>query len=97
MRPRPVPADEVCADLNGELWFDRGKFSKRRAKQICATCPAYRRCRDGALAETKRLMHAQRMDLDGGIFGGLTVEERISLVNHRHSTVGQPGREDTDG
>lgn len=34
---------------------------------------------------------------DGGIFGGLTHNERVSLVTGRHSTVGHTNGEDTDG
>lgn len=93
-RSRPA---EACRSLNVELWFDESKFSERRAKAICATCPERERCRQLGLDTTAELIRAGRSHEDEGIFGGLTALERASLVNQRHSTVEQTDRKDPDG
>jgi len=66
-----IPAwveDAVCASSDPEIWQPRkGESGKvRKAKAICATCPALSRCLDDAIDRNER----------HGVWGGLTTLER---------------------
>jgi WhiB family redox-sensing transcriptional regulator len=55
---------------------ERGPRRERReriAKSICATCPVIEQCREQAL----------RLAEPYGIWGGLTEEERLAILNKR--------------
>ncbi len=54
-----------------ELWFAKDTASVAAAKQQCSTCPFRDECLETTL-EYERLSEESR----GGIFGGLTPEER---------------------
>jgi WhiB family redox-sensing transcriptional regulator len=84
--PRPLVSDwewqenAACRELPTEMFFhpdgERGPRRKARvesAKAVCATCPVLNQCREQALA-----LHEPY-----GIWGGLSEEERVEIINRR--------------
>lgn len=63
--------DAACRDADTNLFFpSKGEMAKiQAARNICASCPVRRQCRDYSFDM------ARKADLDG-IFGGLTKYER---------------------
>lgn len=61
----------VCATVDPEMFFpDRGRSNFiRRAKAICAQCPAILTCRAFALEN----------NITYGVWGGMTVRERMAI------------------
>lgn len=73
-------ADASCftGGHDPELWFALPRFSadiEQTAKAICHDCPVRLKCLDSALKAEEGLSHQYR----AGIFGGLTVNERMAL------------------
>lgn len=70
----------ACAGHNPNLWFPDpggpGRAQTRRAKAICHTCPVQTDCLAAAMAAEGALVAARR----GGVWGGLTPEERARLA-----------------
>jgi WhiB family redox-sensing transcriptional regulator len=82
--PKPVASnwewqyEGACRSLPTEMFFhpdgERGPRRKARenaAKAVCATCPVIAACRAHALAAQEPY----------GIWGGLTEEERLDIIN----------------
>lgn len=70
----------VCRGKDSSLFFhpdgERGGTRRRRANQakaICATCPVIEQCREHALASQEPY----------GVWGGLSEDERRSLLRKR--------------
>lgn len=66
--------------MNVDLFFSSEPFCVRRAKDICAGCPARKACLEEALRTSRILFAEGRPDHDVGIFGGLTGPERQQLI-----------------
>jgi len=67
-----------CANLPSEIFFhpeaERGEFRRgreKRAKAICKSCPVLSICREFALVGKETY----------GIWGGLSSEERLDILN----------------
>ena len=78
-------ADAQCLDEDPELFFPPGKGVQlqsqiRAAKKVCAACPVRAECLDFALGN----------QLNHGVWGGLTEDERKTLRRARPGT-GRPG------
>jgi len=84
--PRPIASDwdwqfnAACKGLETNIFFysdrERGPRRTKRermAKAICASCPVIKECREQAL----------RLGEPYGIWGGLTEEERLMILNKR--------------
>lgn len=72
--PAPLAAPEwmrlaLCAQIDPDLWYPQRGASPRTAKQVCAACPVRAACLDYALTNDERY----------GIYGGLSVRERLTL------------------
>lgn len=72
------PARAACRDEDPELFFpvsEMGPGARQvaRAKAVCASCPVRTEC----------LAYALDAGLDNGIFGGMTEQERRSLIRSR--------------
>lgn len=67
----------VTGGHHPELWFPRPRDveTTAAAKRICAACPVKAKCLDGAL----KAEGGSAFDSRDGIFGGLTVRERMAL------------------
>ena len=70
----------ACRDMDPEMFFhpdgERGPRRRNRdnaAKAVCATCPVIQQCREHALAVQEPF----------GIWGGLTEEERTTILARR--------------
>ena len=70
----------ACRDLPSEMFFhpdgERGPSRRNREKKalaICATCPVILQCRKQAL----------QIQEPYGIWGGLTEDDRIAILNKR--------------
>lgn len=68
----------ACRDLPSEMFFhpdgERGPNRRNRenkALAVCATCPVIQQCRNQALVIQEPY----------GIWGGLTEEDRVAIVN----------------
>jgi WhiB family redox-sensing transcriptional regulator len=85
-QPRPIQSDwewqyqAACKGMPTDLFFysdrERGPRRNRRerqAKAICASCPVIKECRDQAL----------RLAEPYGIWGGLTEDERLIILNKK--------------
>jgi len=61
----------ACTPDDFDLFF--GEYASRiaAAKAICATCPVIDKCRDFAIND----------NIEFGIYGGMTPDERKALVN----------------
>jgi len=70
--------EAVCRQVDPELFFPDTGGSARAAKRVCAGCPVRSQCLDWALA------HDQRY----GVWGGLTVGERMQLRRQRVERAG---------
>lgn len=73
----------ACRDMDPEMFFhpdgERGPRRRNRdnaAKAICATCPVIQQCREHALAVQEPF----------GVWGGLTEEERTTILARRGVT-----------
>ncbi len=73
----------ACRDMDPEMFFhpdgERGPRRRNRdnaAKAVCATCPVIQQCREHALAVQEPF----------GIWGGLTEEERTTILARRGVT-----------
>ena len=86
LQPRPLESDwewqfnAACKGMATDIFFyserERGPRRARRekiAKSICAKCPVIKECRDQAL----------KLAEPYGIWGGLTEEERLSILNKK--------------
>jgi WhiB family transcriptional regulator, redox-sensing transcriptional regulator len=84
--PRPVASEwewqheGACRELPSEMFFhpdgERGPRRRNRentAKAICATCPVIQACRT----------HALSVQEPYGIWGGLSEEDRLAIINQR--------------
>lgn len=71
-------------DVNGEWFFpsEDDELTIARAKRVCAGCQVRSACLEDEMAHLER----QRAVRPVGIFGGLTPEERLSLLRDRHAT-----------
>lgn len=72
--------DGLCRSADPDIFFhpegERGGTRRRRAeaaKAVCSRCPVIGRCRD----------HALRAQEPYGVWGGLSEEERSSIVRRR--------------
>ncbi|QPL04937.1 MULTISPECIES: WhiB family transcriptional regulator [Actinomyces] len=70
----------ACRGMDSSVFFhpegERGSSRRRRAdgaKAVCATCPVLIRCREHALAAHEPY----------GVWGGMTEEERRSVLSRR--------------
>jgi WhiB family transcriptional regulator, redox-sensing transcriptional regulator len=90
MQPRPLADDwdwqyqAACKGMDTEIFFytdrERGPKRERReriAKSICASCPVINKCREQAL----------RLAEPYGIWGGLTEEERMEILNKKLNKI----------
>ncbi len=88
--PRPVASEwewqyeGACRDLPTELFFhpdgERGPRRRNRensAKAICASCPVIEACRKHALAVQEPY----------GIWGGLSEDDRLAIIERRNPAV----------
>lgn len=62
----PDLPDAACGYMDRELWFSGDAASVRKAKAVCADCPARVACLDWAQSHRERF----------GVWGGLTADER---------------------
>ncbi|MEJ6577612.1 MAG: WhiB family transcriptional regulator [Actinomycetota bacterium] len=89
VQPRPIASDwawqesAACRELPTEMFFytdgERGPRRKNRenaAKTICAACPVIQACRKQALSLAEPY----------GIWGGLTEEDRLLILNRNQKT-----------
>lgn len=74
--------DAACRGLDSEVFFhpegQRGSARTRRedkAKAICAACPVMQQCRE----------HALKVREPYGVWGGLTEDERESILRRQRS------------
>lgn len=85
-QPRPIIDDwewqfeAACKGMPTDIFFysdrERGPRRERReraAKAICSSCPVINQCREQAL----------RLAEPYGIWGGLTEEERLNILNKK--------------
>lgn len=70
----------ACRELPSEMFFhpdgERGPSRRRRenkALAICATCPVIEQCRNQSL----------KIQEPYGIWGGLTEEDRLAILNNK--------------
>lgn len=63
----------LCAETDPEAFFPLKGQSTRSAKRICALCPVDGECLDFALDN----------EIDFGIWGGLSVQERRAVLRTR--------------
>jgi len=70
----------ACQSLPTEMFFhpdgERGPRRRNRenaAKTICASCPVIQQCRE----------HALSVQEPYGIWGGLTEDERLAIIEHK--------------
>lgn len=88
LEPRPILDDwewqfeAACKGMATDIFFyserERGPRRAQReriAKSICVSCPVIAQCREQAL----------RLAEPYGIWGGLTEEERLKILNNRMS------------
>ena len=59
-----------CKTEDSNLFFSELASKVIKAKMICSTCPVKKQCLDFAISN----------NIEEGIFGGLTFDERKSLV-----------------
>jgi WhiB family redox-sensing transcriptional regulator len=59
-----------CKTEDSNLFFSELASKVARAKMICSICPVKKQCLDFAISN----------NIEEGIFGGLTFDERKSLV-----------------
>jgi WhiB family redox-sensing transcriptional regulator len=91
-QPRPIASDwewqesAACRELPTEMFFytdgERGPRRKNRenaAKAICASCPVLQECRKQALTLSEPY----------GIWGGLTEEDRLAILNRNEKTASE--------
>jgi len=60
----------MCRVEDSNIFFSECDSKVARAKAICSTCPVQKQCLDFAISNNE----------EAGIFGGLTPNERKSLV-----------------
>lgn len=68
--------DAACAGHDPELWFPKSTASPRTVA-ICHGCPVRHACLDYALRTRQR----------HGIWGGLTINQRRRILEHRQETA----------
>jgi WhiB family redox-sensing transcriptional regulator len=61
--------EALCAQVDPEIFFPEKGGSTKNAKEVCASCPVRFECLEYALNE----------DLDTGVYGGLSSNERRPL------------------
>lgn len=61
----------VCTPADEHIMFSELRSKVARAKAICDSCPSKSKCLDFALTE----------NIEFGIFGGTTPDERKALAN----------------
>lgn len=61
-----------CDETNTELFFSELKSKVEKAKALCASCPVAVEC----------LQFAIDTEIEFGTFGGVTADERKSLVSN---------------
>ena len=61
----------MCSLENSEIFFSGLASRVAKAKAICSACPVQKQCLDFAISN----------NIEEGIFGGLTPNERKSLVS----------------
>ena len=62
----------ICQEIDGELWYPESggeSYALRQAKEYCEECPVKAECLNFALVNNEQ----------HGIWGGLTVRERMKL------------------
>jgi WhiB family redox-sensing transcriptional regulator len=64
--------DIACKDTDTDLFFSELKSKVEKAKAICNSCPVKSECLEFAL----------RDEIEFGIFGGATPQERKALVRN---------------
>lgn len=76
--------EAACRGMDSEVFFhpdgQRGAARaqrEQRAKQICATCPVLEQCRE----------HALRVREPYGVWGGLTEDERETILRGRRNNA----------
>ena len=90
IQPRPLADDwewqhqAACKGMDTEIFFytDRERGPRRAhrekvAKTICSSCPVINQCREQAL----------KLAEPYGIWGGLTEEERVEILNKKLNRV----------
>lgn len=72
-------ADGLCRQVDGEVWFPEKGSSNRDAKRVCMACPVRAECLQYALDNGEQY----------GVWGGLSVAERIKLrkPDQRHGRI----------
>lgn len=67
--------DAACLDHDPELWFPapRDVKTRRRAQEICNTCPCIQKCLKWALQADER----------DGVWGGLCANQRAKITGRR--------------
>lgn len=75
----------LCAQTDPELFHPNSGRAPAEAKRICSRCDAQPECLTWALAHETRGHDAY------GVWGGLTVGERLAVLRRR-GLLGLPGR-----
>ncbi|MXM66746.1 WhiB family transcriptional regulator [Streptomyces sp. HUCO-GS316] len=84
--------DAACLEYDPDLFFAEGEdpvamAEVRMAKEICGRCPAQPECLTEALERRE----------PAGVWGGLTVGERLGLVPYRPARPAAKAKEETGG
>lgn len=90
VRPHSWGEEAACLTADPDLFFADGDDAKSRADQklareICGRCPSRPQCLSDALER----------DEPGGMWGGLTYDERRGLLPYRPAARKQPARQET--
>jgi WhiB family redox-sensing transcriptional regulator len=67
----------ICAQVGGDEWFPEKGGTTKRAKLICSRCPVQAECLQYALDE----------DIDWGVWGGASREERQFMRRERRTAA----------
>ena len=73
----------ICQEIDGELWYPESggeSYALRQAKEYCEECPVKAECLNFALVNNEQ----------HGIWGGLTVRERLKLKATRRISERRP-------
>jgi WhiB family transcriptional regulator, redox-sensing transcriptional regulator len=70
-------ADALCRETDPDLWYPDQSKPALPAKRICAMCDVRIDCLRYALE------HETRGDAAHGVWGGLTVRERLAVLRRR--------------
>lgn len=83
--------DALCREVGADLFFpadaDDGNYRTHRyteAKAVCAACTVRQECLESAMAREGDTSHQYR----GGLWGGLSPEQRAALAKVRQPNPG---------